>query len=295
MWRSMTGYGRGQAQAGEVAVSAEVRSVNHRFLDLHVRCPAKYLAWEGRVRSLVRESVRRGKVDVFVAVKEWGRVGTRVRVNRPLLASFLAEVGTVREEFGLGMDLTFRDLVGVPDLFVFSPEGGEDPTEENWALAEEALRKALEMLGAERAREGERLRQAIRGSLATLRGLSEEISSLSSENKVLAVERFKERILLAQSEAGADPARLHQEAAYLLDRLDVTEECDRLSSHLDGLERLLASPGEAVGKRFDFLLQEAFRELSTASTKSAHAGISERAVSAKTEVEKIREQIQNVE
>jgi uncharacterized protein (TIGR00255 family) len=117
----------------------------------------------------------------------------------------------------------------------------------------------------------------------------------SKENKELAIARFNERIQSLSGEAGMDPVRLHQEAAFLIDRLDVTEECDRLRSHLAGLEKLLGGTGEAVGKRFDFLVQEVFRELTTASNKSAHSGISELAVTAKTELEKIREQIQNVE
>jgi len=128
-----------------------------------------------------------------------------------------------------------------------------------------------------------------------MQALSVEISGLSAENKVLVQARFRERIEALSGEPGVDPARVQQEAAFLIDRLDITEECDRLSSHLSGMEGLMAIAGEAVGKRFDFLVQEAFRELNTASSKSAHAGISERVVAGKTELEKIREQIQNVE
>src|SRR4030066_1916241 len=137
MWMSMTGFGRGDHHAGEVSVTAEVRSVNHRFLDIHVRCPAKFFSWEMRVRSLVRETLKRGKVDVFLSVREWGKGGTAVRVNHGLLSSFLAEAKRVREEYSLAMDLSFRDLIGIPDLFVFAPEGN-DPAEEHWTLAEGA-------------------------------------------------------------------------------------------------------------------------------------------------------------
>lgn len=294
MWMSMTGFGRGEAQAGEVSAVAEIRSVNHRFLDVHVRCPAKYLSWEPRVRSLVRASVKRGKVDVFLSVRDWGRAGTAVRVNRGLLSSFLEEIERIRGESGLGMELSFRDLLAVPDMFVFAPEGG-DPAEENWAIAEEALGRAVAMLRASRGEEGAGMRSVIEESVRTLRGIAERISSLSAENKELALARFRERIEALSQEAGTDPVRLHQEAAYLADRLDVTEESARMVSHLSGLARLFDEPGEAVGKRFDFLIQELFREMNTAANKSAHAGISQLVVEAKTELEKVREQIQNVE
>ena len=294
MWQSMTGYGRGEARAGEISVTAEIRTVNHRFLDLHVRCPSKYMGWEVRVRSLLRESLARGKVDLFLAVRDWGKAGASVQVNRELLRRFLDEAGRIREEHRLEMNLSVRDLLGVPDLFVFAPEGGDD-AEENWKIAEEAVRGAIRMLLEARRVEGERMRSVIGESVRRLREISDEISPLSRENKELALARFRERIEFLSGEVGTDPARLSQEAAYLADRLDVTEECERMGSHLSGLEGLLRNPGGAVGKRFDFLIQELFREMNTASNKSAHTGISERVVEAKTELEKVREQIQNVE
>ncbi len=294
MWMSMTGYGRGDHHSGDVSVAAEIRSVNHRFLDIHVRCPAKFLSWEMPVRTMVRKALKRGKVDVFLNVRDWGRAGTAVRVNHGLLASFMEEANRVREQYSLGMDLSFRDLIGVPDIFVFAQEGS-DPAEEHWALAEAAVKSALSMLIGSRAEEGERLRVAIEKAMGKLRPLAVEISFLSGENKDFARARFRERIEALSGEAGVDPARLQQEAAFLIDRLDISEECDRLISHLAGMEGLMTAESEAVGKRFDFLAQEAFRELNTAASKSAHPGISEKVVDAKTELEKIREQIQNVE
>ncbi|UCD47801.1 MAG: YicC family protein [Deltaproteobacteria bacterium] len=291
---SMTGFGRGDHHGGDVSVVAEIRSVNHRFLDIHVRCPAKFLSWEMRVRSMVRQVLKRGKVDVFLNIREWGKAGTAVRVNHGLLSSFLAEANRVREEYALSMDLSFRDLLGIPDVFVFAPEGN-DPVEELWAIGEGAVRDALSMLVGSRREEGERLRDGMERAVGKLSALAEEISVLAEGNKELARARFRERIEALSGEAGIDPARVQQEAAFLIDRLDISEECDRLRSHLSGMLGLMAGGDEAVGKRFDFLVQEAFRELNTTSSKAAHAGISERVVVAKTELEKIREQIQNVE
>ncbi len=293
-WMSMTGFGRGEAHDDEASVSVDVRSVNHRYMDAHIRCPVKFLAWEARIRAQLRETVRRGKLDVFVNVREWGRGSGTVRVNRGLLGAFLAAAEEVRRESGVSGELTVRDLLRVPDLFVF-PSEGVDPEEARWPLAERALGDALGILAASRREEGRRLAENIREGIGELRGIAEEIAGLASENREAARARFRERIGSLAGEAGVDPSRLHQEAAFLIDRLDITEEIQRLSSHVAGLSALLENPPEAVGKRFDFLLQEAFRELTTAANKSAHAGLSSRAVDAKNVLERIREQIQNVE
>jgi uncharacterized protein (TIGR00255 family) len=168
-------------------------------------------------------------------------------VNHGLLSSFLAEAKRVREEYSLAMDLSFRDLIGIPDLFVFAPEGN-DPAEEHWTLAEGAVRSALAMLAGSRREEGKRLRAAIERSVRTLATLTEEMTALAGENKELARARLLERIEALSGEAGIDPARLQQEAAILIDRLDISEECDRLRSHLAGMEGLISSCRKRSGK-----------------------------------------------
>jgi uncharacterized protein (TIGR00255 family) len=294
MWMSMTGFGRAERFGEDVSISVDARSVNHRYLDLHTRCPARFLSWEPRVRGMVRDVVRRGKVDVHVNVREWGRAGTGLRVNRGLLRAFLEEGESIRNEFGLGGQLTLRDLIAIPDLFQVAPEA-EDPAERLWPLAEGAVRDALAMLGRSRREEGERLREILARTVSRIGTLAGEVRLLAGEDRELAAGRFRERVRELSGEPGVDPVRLHQEAAILMDRLDITEECDRLGSHLTAMEALFRAPGDAVGKRFDFLVQEVFRELNTAGNKAAHAGISARVVEAKTELEKVREQIQNVE
>jgi len=291
---SMTGYGRAERHGEDFSVTVEIRSVNHRFLDVHARCPGRFLSWEPRVRSLVRDFLRRGKVDVYLNVRETGGAGAKLRVNLHRVRAFLEEAGKIREEFGVEGDVTLRDLIAIPDLFETMPEG-DDPAETLWPEAERAARDALAMLADARRKEGERLKEVLRETLDRIEALSEEIRSLATENREMAVARFHERIGSLSGNAGIDPVRLQQEALLLVDKLDITEECDRLRAHLDAADALFREPGEAVGKRFDFLLQEIFREVNTAGNKSAHAGISSRVVDAKTELEKIREQIQNVE
>jgi uncharacterized protein (TIGR00255 family) len=291
---SMTGFGRGERHGEEVSVSVDVRSVNHRFLDVHTRCPGRFLSWEPRLRGLVRDAVRRGKVDLHVNVREWGRLGGSLRVNRGLLSAFLDEAARIREVHGIGGDVTLRDLLAVPEIFQVAPEGA-DPAETLWTLAEGAARDALEMLRRSRSDEGERLKRVLLESVERIGEISSGIRALASENREQAVARFHERIAELSGGTGVDPGRLQQEAAFLVDRLDITEECDRLAAHLAALNDIFRQPGDAVGKRFDFLVQEVFRELNTAGNKSAHAGVSALVVSAKTELEKVREQIQNVE
>ncbi len=290
----MTGYGRAERHGEDVSVAVEARSVNHRFLDIHVRCPGRFLSWEPRVRGMVRYALRRGKVDIHLNVKESGRFGAKLSVNRELLRAFIDEAEKIRGEFGVGGEVTLRDLFTVPELVQVAPEGG-DSAELLWSEAESAVRDALAMLSNTRREEGERLKGFLLDTAERIGSLAAEIRSLAAENRELAQTRFRERIEALSGSAGIDPARLHQEAAILVDRLDITEECDRLGSHLAAMDALFRDPGEAVGKRFDFLVQEVFRELNTAGNKSAHAGISQRVVAAKTELEKIREQIQNVE
>jgi uncharacterized protein (TIGR00255 family) len=243
---------------------------------------------------MVRDLLRRGKVDVYLNVRETGKTGARLCVNRDLIRAFLDEAGKIREEFGVGGDVTLRDLFAVPELFQAAHENG-DPAETLWPEAEIAVRDALAMLSETRREEGERLKAVLRETVGRIESLAGEIRSLAAENRDLAAARFRDRIEALSGNAGIDPARLHQEAAILVDRLDITEECDRLVAHLAAADALFREPGEAVGKRFDFLVQEIFRELNTAGNKSAHAGISSRVVTAKTELEKVREQIQNVE
>jgi uncharacterized protein (TIGR00255 family) len=243
---------------------------------------------------MVRDALRRGKVDVHLNVRESGRYAGKLTVNRALLGAFLEEAARIREEYGVGGEVTLRELLAVPELLQVAPEG-DDPADTLWPEAEVAVRDALSMLMKARREEGERLKSVLRETGERVRALAAEIRSLSEENRELARERFRERIEALSGSAGIDPARFHQEAAILADRLDITEECDRLASHMASMEALFRETGDAVGKRFDFLVQEIFRELNTAGNKSAHAGISSRVVAAKNELEKIREQIQNVE
>jgi uncharacterized protein (TIGR00255 family) len=291
----MTGFGRGEAQGEEHAITVDLRSVNHRFLDVHVRCPGKFPSWEPKVRAVVRDGLNRGKVDVYVNVREWTAAARGARLNVPLLRSLAEEAAREAPAIGVAATLSMADLLRLPDALLPAPGGEDDPSEKLWPDCEKALREGLARLEASRSAEGEELRRIVRQGVARLADLAASLGRLAPENRDAAHQRFRDRIASLSNEAGVDPARLHQEAAYLVDRLDVTEEIDRLGVHLSALSELVERPAGPVGKRFDFLVQEVFRELNTCGTKSAHAAISEMVVSGKTELEKVREQIQNVE
>ena len=204
MWMSMTGFGRGERHGDEISVTVEARTVNHRFLDLHTRCPGRFLSWEPRIRGIVRESVRRGKVDLHVNVREWGKLGAGLLVNDELLRSFLAEAKRIREEHGVGGEVTLRDLLSVPDLFQTAPVGG-DPADPLWPVAEGAVRDALGMLGRARAEEGDRMKQVLQESVARLEILAGEIRSLTVENKEQAAARFRRADRRAVGRCGCQP------------------------------------------------------------------------------------------
>jgi uncharacterized protein (TIGR00255 family) len=291
----MTGFGRGEVHGPDHSVTVDLRSVNHRFLDVHVRVPGKYPSWEPRARAIVRETLSRGKVDVYVNVKEWGGRLAGARLNLPLLSAVAADAREGAKALGIPPDITLSDLLRLPDALVPPSGEGEDPAEALWGDCEAALREGIGRLEASREAEGEELRRIVGAGVERLSAVASDLARLAAENREAAVVRFRERIAALAGEAGVDAARLHQEAAFLVDRLDVTEETDRLRLHLAALADLVERPAGPVGKRFDFLVQEAFRELNTTGSKSAHAGVSERVVEGKTELERVREQIQNVE
>jgi len=238
---SMTGFGRGERHGEEISVTVEVRTVNHRFLDLHTRCPGRFLSWEPRIRGIVRESVRRGKVDMHVNVREWGKLGAGLRVNDELLRSFLGETRRIREEHGIGGEVTLRDLLSVPDLFQAAPVGG-DPAELLWPVAEGAVRDALGMLGRARAEEGDRMKQVLQESAARLEGLAREIRSLTAENKEQAAARFRERIA-ALSSLAETAARRAYVRPELHDGIEIEIRDGRLRKWRYRREDDIRSPG----------------------------------------------------
>ena len=288
--RSMTGYGRARRTRGRLLAEAEARSVNGRYLAVRCRLPGDLLRLESRLEALVRERLSRGSVDVSVRLTAERRAG-RPRVNRQALAVYREAL----EALGGGERALLLSLPGVVSF------GEELPAEAAVdALVLGAAGEALQRMERARSAEGGRLAAALRRELAALRRHVDAVRRLAPAAVKSHHEAMRERLgrLLERRTANAvpgaeDPALL-REVALLADKHDVTEELDRLQSHLQALSEALAS-GEPVGRHLDFLLQEVGREVNTVGSKASDARIAARIVKAKSAVEKLREQAANIE
>jgi len=292
--RSMTGFGAatlslGQRSRGSIAV--EVKSVNQRFLDLKLSLPKEYAAWEAEVRKAVQERVARGRVEVYVSRSVAGNDRPRVEVDEDLARAYVEQWRRLKRTLKLAGDVDLALLKGIPDLYR-ARDVAAVPDGERQILVR-ALAAALRELDRSRLREGEHLGDDMRARIRALEKLSSGMAERADASRVGTRRRVEER-MREILDGKVDEARIAQEAAFLVERSDVTEEVVRLRSHLGGLKDLLAAE-DAVGKRIDFLLQEVQREVNTVASKSSDLGLTQLAVEAKGEVEKIREQVQNVE
>jgi len=286
--RSMTGYGRGVAEQDGRRATVEVRTVNHRFLDLKLRGMPIPAALEEQLAARVRASIERGAVTVSVhLVAPPGEAGPRVdpaaaRRAHAMLAELAAQLGVG------GPDLAL--VLAQPGVLVSAEPAGDEPDPRVLA----ALDTALAQLDGMRATEGEALAAELRARLDELTALRASIAGCAAAVPGQLARRLAERVRRLVEDAELDPGRLAQEVALLADRADVTEELVRLASHIEQSRALLAAPG-TVGRRLDFLVQEIGRELNTIGSKSTSAEISTAVVDAKAVLEKVREQAQNVE
>jgi uncharacterized protein (TIGR00255 family) len=293
---SMTGFGRDRFEVEGAAFDVEVRSVNHRYLDVRVRLPRPLAAFEAELRTRVQSRFDRGKVDLSVQMPSAGGAAQDVEVDLEAVARYLEAAATLRERHGLSGDLDVDDVLGLPGVARFVEH--ELPRE---ALREALFRHAdvaLEQAAGMRRSEGEALEREIRGRLDRIAELAEELAGRAADVQEHVRERLGKRAeALAQETGVRDEGRLLQEIVLAADRMDITEEIVRLRSHVDQFRASLdaAGPGKPVGRRLDFLLQELGREANTVGSKGSDAPIAHRVVELKTELERVREQVQNVE
>ncbi len=291
MLKSMTGYGQGLASGDGFKVKIELRSVNNRNLDIHWRAPQELAALEIPLKKQIQAAVARGRVDVTISFEQ--TKDAAYELNRPLIRSYLAALRMMREEFSLTGEVGLDTIARIPDVLL--PASGEGGLSNEVVQGiEAALTQALTELVAMRAVEGHQLQKEL---LARLARIAEKVAFIEA-NSASVVEAYREKLRKRLDEllrdVPLDQSRLAQEAAYLAERSDITEEITRLKSHLAQLRELLNAEGE-IGKKLDFLLQEMNREVNTILSKSAELAISNAAIEIKTEVEKLREQAQNVE
>lgn len=288
----MTGYGRGEALAAGRKFTVEVRAVNHRFCEINVRVPRFLLAFEDRIRRLVAACVARGRVDVYLTIGDGEGGSGAVKVDKTLALAYYKAMEELKSALGLKDAIKLEYLINLPQLFVADPSPEE--AEAWWPAVGEALQKALAALTAVREAEGEALGRDLAVRLVRLEEIAAAIAQRAPEVPVAYRRRLMERIA-ELGEVAADPVRLAQEVAFFAERADITEELVRLRSHLQQAKACLAHFRDPVGRRLDFLVQEMFREINTAGAKAQDEVIAQLVVEFKTELEKIREQIQNIE
>lgn len=287
--KSMSGYGCGEAQAAGWRIKVEVRSLNHRFLDVALRFPRFCLAWEEPIRSLVGERLRRGRVEVFLALEAQEDACRRVKVDKSLARAYHRALRELEEVLGLpaGADVVW--LAQLPG--VLQPEEAPGDPEGLWGAVRAALEQALAAVEEMREAEGARLAADLGERLRRMRELAEQAARRAPRAEAEYREKLAAR--LGELAPQLEPGRLAVEAAFHAEKASIHEELVRLGSHLAEMERLLGHP-DPIGRRLDFLLQEAFREASTMAAKAQDAEISTLVVEMKAELEKMREQGQNV-
>lgn len=292
MIKSMTGYGSAKGTVEGIEISIELKSVNNKFLDTAVRMPRSFLFAEETIKQVVSSHISRGKVDVFVTVDSSGTDDMVVKVNEPLLRGYLEALNTISEDFGLINDATAMSVSRFPDVLTAEKKelDAEAVAEGMRAVAEQALCDFDRM----RMTEGEKLKADVLLKLQNIEGFV----SVIEENSPKTVKEYRDRLYAKLSEvlgtSGIDEARILTEAAVFADKIAVDEETVRLRSHIAQLRQMLEA-GSPIGRKIDFLLQEFNREANTTGSKCQNSDIAHVVVDLKSEIEKIREQIQNIE
>ncbi|HZE69075.1 MAG TPA: YicC/YloC family endoribonuclease [Pyrinomonadaceae bacterium] len=291
--KSMTGYGRGSVVGEDFTVAIDLKTVNNRFLDVHLRLGSELTALEPAIKRRIGSRISRGRVDVTLTFERTSEVA--YELNRPLIAGYVKALREMQQEFSVSGELDLNVLARVPGALQPARNG---LTAEMIAGVERAIDEGLNELDRMREQEGAVLREEMLERLGKIENLVPTIESAAASLVDTYRARLQKRIGELLSRDGQlieiDPARLAQEVAYLADRSDVSEEMVRLRSHLTQFREALDAPGE-TGKMLDFLLQELNREANTTLSKSTDLSIKEAGLGIKAEVEKLREQVQNVE
>jgi uncharacterized protein (TIGR00255 family) len=291
MIKSMTGYGRGSAEGDGVKVTVDMRAVNNRYLDAHVRIPQEHAALELSIKKQVQAALKRGRVDVTVAIEK--PTGAVFGLNRELVRGYLAALATLRDEFGLSGEPSLELVARLPGAL--QSAGGTEPEAAVADTVAAAVSGALAELVAMRAVEGTELAAEMSRRLDTIEGLVPHIEKRAHDLPAAYRDRLEKRLAELTRGKPMDDVRLAQEAAYLAERSDISEEVARLKSHTGQFRQTLLGEAGEAGKRLDFLLQEMNREANTILSKAGDLQISDAAITIKAEVEKLREQVQNVE
>lgn len=290
--KSMTGFGRAEVSNDQYRLSVEVKSVNSRFLDLSIKMPKKFNALEANIRNTVKEYISRGKVDLFITYESFSEKGKALRLDLPLAKEYLESMRTLVTALGVEDNVKVTNLAALPDVLVLSEESEDD--EALWESLKPSLVSALERFSETRVMEGENLQKDLLGKLAEMEAIVNRIDARSPEITAAYEARLRTKVAELLEGTGIDEARIVQEVTIYSDKICTDEERVRLHSHIKNMRTKLQNGG-LVGRELDFVAQEMNREANTTLSKANDLIVSEDAIGLKTLIEKIREQIQNLE
>ncbi len=292
MIRSMTAFARVSLAAGGKHWVVEIKSLNQKYFELSLRLPPVMYAFEPQVRPLIQSVMRRGKISLSIA--EEGRNGGSLayELDPDQVKAYLASAKKIKTKFKLEGKLTVEEIMRLPGVVKEKP--AEDAQDWNWVKLSGLLKKALEKAVCHKEEEGEKLDKDFRQRLEKIARTTHKIEALVQGNQKVYFEKLKNRLKDLLGDEKLDQDRLHREVAFLVERSDITEETVRMKSHLELFEKWLGRQGE-IGRELDFLCQEMNREANTMASKAQLFEVSQEAIAIKSEIEKIREQVQNVE
>lgn len=292
MIKSMTGFGRCEVARGERKISVEMKSVNHRYLDVSIKMPKKLNFFEAAIRSELKHYIQRGKVDIFISYEDFTESNVCVKYNKELAAEYMKYLNMMAADFSLDNDIRVSALSRYPEILSMEEQTVDE--EELWQLLEEALRGAAEGFVETRVKEGENLRNDLLGKLDGMLAHVDYITERSPQIIAEYKQKLKDKVTEMLEDANVDEGRLLMEVTIFADKVCVDEELVRLKSHIETTKENLVQGG-SIGRKLDFIAQEMNREANTILSKTSDLEISNRAIELKTEIEKVREQIQNIE
>lgn len=292
MIKSMTGFGRCEVAENNRKFTVEMKSVNHRYLDVNIKMPKKLNFFESAIRTELKKYISRGKVDIFIAYEDFSESNTTVRYNKEVAAEYLKYLDQMAEEFQLDNDVRVSTLSKYPEVFTMEEQTMDE--EELWKELQKAVAGAAEGFVQTRIAEGENLKEDLIGKLDGMLELTDFISDRSPQILAEYHEKLADKVRELLEDVKIDESRLLTEVAIMADKICVDEELVRLRSHIETTKKSL-SEGGSIGRKLDFIAQEMNREANTILSKANDLEVSNCAIELKTEIEKVREQIQNIE
>ena len=292
MIKSMTGFGRCEVQEAERKITVEMKSVNHRYLDVNIKMPKKLNFFEASIRNELKKYIQRGKVDLFIAYEDYTQTNVCVKYNKELAGEYMGYLNQMAEDFSLENDVKISSLSKYPEVLTMEEQGIDE--DKLWQLLDKAVRGAAEGFVETRIKEGEHL---LKDLLEKLDGMLEHVTFITERSPQIITEyrkKLEEKVKELLGDAQVDENRLLMEVTIFADRVCVDEELVRLKSHIETTKETLLLGG-GIGRKLDFIAQEMNREANTILSKANDLAVSDTGIELKTSIEKVREQIQNIE